>query len=95
MPLLERVTFEDLTAFCERFPEGARVEYKREPVHIEKIVASLANTVDGFFVIGVKADDKNMPVLARSGVRSTPLARTGPTHRCGGTRARRTRSTTP
>ena len=66
--LLGRVTFEDLVAFCERFPEGVRVEYKREPAHIDKIVASLANTVGGFFVIGVRTDDKNMPVLPIEGM---------------------------
>jgi len=66
--LLDRVTFDDVVAFCERFPEGVRVEYKREPVQIDKIVASLANTVGGFFVIGVRTDDKNMPVLPIEGM---------------------------
>lgn len=66
--LLDRVAFDDVVAFCERFPEGVRVEYKREPVQIDKIVASLANTVGGFFVIGVRTDDKNMPVLPIEGM---------------------------
>lgn len=66
--LLDRVTFDDVVAFCEQFPEGVRVEYKREPVQIDKIVASLANTVGGFFVIGVRTDDKNMPILPIDGM---------------------------
>ncbi len=66
--LLERVTFEDLTAFCERFPEGVRAEYKREPAHIDKVIASVANTAGGFLVLGVRTDDKNMPVLPIEGM---------------------------
>jgi hypothetical protein len=66
--LLERVTFEDLTAFCERFPEGVRAEYKRAPAHIDKVIASLANTAGGFLVLGVRTDDKNMPMLPIEGM---------------------------
>jgi len=69
---LDRVTFDDVAAFCARFPEGVRVEYKREPVHIDKVVASLANTVGGFYVIGVRTDAKNMPVLPIEGMPSRP-----------------------
>ena len=68
--LLGRVTFDDLIAFCERFPEGVRVECKRELVQVDKIVASLSNTVGGFFVIGVRTDDKNVPVLPIEGMQA-------------------------
>ena len=66
--LLDRVGFDDVVAFCRQFPEGVRVEYKREPVQIDKIVASLANTLGGFFVIGIRTDEKNMPVLPIEGM---------------------------
>jgi hypothetical protein len=46
------------------------VEYKREPAHLDKVVASLTNTVGGFYVIGVRTDDKNMPVLPIDGMPS-------------------------
>jgi len=85
--LLDRVTFEDVQSFCEQFLEGVRVEYKSELVQTDKIVASLANTLGGFFVIGVRTDDKNMPILPIEGMPATccypeprgPLVQAGPT----------------
>jgi len=64
--LLDQVTFDDVQAFCKQFPEGVRVEYKSQLVQTDKIVASLANTVGGFF--GVRTDDKNMPILPIDGM---------------------------
>ena len=55
--LLDHVTFKDFETFCQQFPEGVRVEYKREPANIDKTVASLANTVGGFFVLEAKDRD--------------------------------------
>lgn len=34
---LADVTYEQVLEFCRTFPEGARVEYKREPVNIAKV----------------------------------------------------------
>src|SRR6266446_3484484 len=69
--LLDHVTFNDVLAFCQQFPEGVRVEYKSEAANIDKTVASLANTVGGFFVLGVKTDKKNMPILPIEGMPAT------------------------
>lgn len=55
----DEITFEDVKTFCRKFPEGVRVEYKREIKHIPKIVSSFANTHGGVFVIGVETDEQN------------------------------------
>jgi hypothetical protein len=63
---LQEITFQDLTDFCERWPEGIRVEYKQvlKTDHIPKVIASLANTVGGIWIIGVKTDKtNNLPIL--------------------------------
>ncbi len=39
---LSQVTFDQLLAFCQAFPEGVRVEYKREAANIPKVVSSFA-----------------------------------------------------
>ena len=54
---LRDVTFADVQAFCDSWPEGVRVEYKRiEGDKIPKVVSSFANTVGGVWIIGVKTD---------------------------------------
>jgi hypothetical protein len=66
--LLPQTTFDDVQTFCQQFPEGVRVEYKSDLVQIDKIVASLANTVGGLFVVGVRTDNRNMPVFPIEGI---------------------------
>ena len=59
---IDEITFEDVESFCREWPEGVRVEYKREIRHIRKIVSSFANTYGGIFLIGVEADQANNEV---------------------------------
>ena len=67
-----QITFEQVISFCERFEEGVRVEYKRELVHIPKVISSFANTVGGIWVIGVKTDKKNRAILPPIGIMRQP-----------------------
>lgn len=56
---LGQVTYEQVLDFCRTFPEGVRVEYKREPGNsIPKVVSSFANSVGGVWIIGVEVDKK-------------------------------------
>ena len=59
----EEITFADVEDFCREFPEGIRVEYKREIKDIPKIVSSFANTLGGIFIIGVEADQTDNKVI--------------------------------
>lgn len=59
----DEITFADVENFCREFPEGVRVEYKREIKNIPKIVSSFANTLGGIFIIGVEADQTDNKVL--------------------------------
>jgi hypothetical protein len=56
--------------FCRNWPEGVRVEYKREldPRHIPKVVSSFANTVGGVWIIGVATDVENRAVFPIRGI---------------------------
>jgi len=65
---LADVTYEQLINFCESFPEGVRVEYKRDVVNVPKIVSSFANTVGGIWVIGVETDNANRAMLPPTGL---------------------------
>ncbi len=66
---LRDITFDDVVRFCETFPEGVRVEYKREPANIPKVISSFANTVGGIWLIGVETDKaNNMPILPLAGM---------------------------
>ena len=59
------ITFEDVKAFCREFPEGIRVEYKRQidtKKHVPKIVSSFANTYGGIFIIGTETNSTNNKV---------------------------------
>ena len=52
-PLAE-ITFEQIENFCRTFPEGVRVEYKRELIKdIPKVISSFANSSGGIWIIGV------------------------------------------
>ena len=65
------IEFDEITAFCEEWPEGVRVEYKREIPDAEKrrkSVSSFANTLGGFLVIGVEADENNKAILPIEGM---------------------------
>ena len=53
---LAQVNFDQIIRFCETFPEGVRVEYKRQPADIPKVISSFANTAGGIWVIGVETD---------------------------------------
>ncbi len=77
MPLLttplSQITYEQVIEFCKTFPEGVRVEYKREPANITKVISSFANTVGGVWVIGLDTDKTtNMPVLPPAGMKREP-----------------------
>jgi hypothetical protein len=69
---LETATYDDVLAFCGTFTEGVRVEYKRTPVNIPKVVSSLANTVGGIWVIGLETDAANRAILPPVGLPLTP-----------------------
>jgi len=62
---LHSLEFRQIEEFCRHWPEGVRVEYKRElvPQHIPKTVSSFANTSGGVWVIGVGTDVMNRPVF--------------------------------
>ena len=64
---IDEITFEDVESFCKEWPEGVRVEYKREVAEIKgkipKIVSSFANYYGGIFFIGVKADKTKNEVI--------------------------------
>jgi schlafen family protein len=71
---LHEITFADIDAFCRAWPEGVRVEYKRELVarHIPKVVSSFANTGGGVWIIGVATGVDNLPVFPIRGVTREP-----------------------
>jgi hypothetical protein len=62
---LDSLEFRDIEDFCRTWPEGVRVEYKRELAvrHIPKVVSSFANTVGGVWIIGVATGVDNLPVF--------------------------------
>ena len=62
---LHSIEFRQIEEFCRHWPEGVRVEYKRElvPHHIPKTVCSFANTSGGVWIIGVGTDVMNRPVF--------------------------------
>ncbi len=69
---LRDITFDDVVRFCKTFPEGVRVEYKREPANIPKVISSFANTVGGIWLIGVETDKaNNMPIFPLAGMPRT------------------------
>ena len=67
LPLVD-VDFHRVEAFCGAFPEGVRVEYKANLTQIAKVLSAFANTVGGVWIIGVKTDNANMPVLPITGI---------------------------
>ena len=69
---LNEIDFDKVVAFCKEWPEGVRVEYKEEPANIPKVVSSFANTSGGVWVIGVRTDNRNMPILPLCGYASRP-----------------------
>ena len=68
----DEIAFKDVENFCHEFGEGVRVEYKREIVHIPKIVSSFSNTLGGIFLIGAETDDMNQVVFPIQGVSKKP-----------------------
>lgn len=63
------ITFEDVETFCQKWPEGVRVEYKQEIAHIPKIVSAFANTQGGIFIVGVETNrDKNEVIFPIEGI---------------------------
>ena len=68
---ISEITYEDVESFCDEWPEGVRVEYKREmnlKKQIPKIVSSFANTYGGLFLIGVEANQTNNQVISIPGI---------------------------
>jgi hypothetical protein len=67
---LKDITFEQVENFCRTFPEGVRVEYKRELIKdIPKVISSFANSSGGIWVIGVKTDEStNLPRFPLEGM---------------------------
>jgi hypothetical protein len=70
---LHSLELRQIEQFCRNWPEGVRVEYKREldTRHIPKIVSSFANTVGGVWIIGVAADVENRAVFPIRGISRT------------------------
>lgn len=64
----------DVNSFCDEYPEGIRVEYKRDfPADLAKGLASLANTLGGVVLIGAEAlKTNNRPKTPISGVPTAP-----------------------
>ena len=59
----DEITFEVVESFCREWPEGVRVEYKKEIKDIPKIVSSFANTQGGVFIIGIEANQTDNKVV--------------------------------
>jgi hypothetical protein len=70
---LHNLELRQIEQFCRNWPEGVRVEYKREldPRHIPKVVSSFANTVGGVWIIGVATDVENRAVFPIRGISRT------------------------
>ena len=70
---LHNLELRQIEQFCRHWPEGVRVEYKREldPRHIPKVVSSFANTVGGVWIIGVATDVENRAVFPIRGISRT------------------------
>ena len=69
----DEITFADVEDFCHEFPEGVRVEYKREIKDIPKVVSSFANTLGGIFIIGVEGDQTdNRGIFPIQGIPKKP-----------------------
>ena len=56
---MNEIEFSDIETFCREWPEGVRVEYKKEIANVPKIISSFANTQGGIFIIGVDTDNDN------------------------------------
>ena len=69
---LNQIEFSEIEEFCRRFPEGVRVEYKREITAVPKIVSSFANTLGGIFIIGVETDANDMGQPRIEGIPNEP-----------------------
>ena len=57
--LANEIDFNDIEAFCSKWGEGVRVEYKSNIAHVPKIISSFANTLGGIFIIGVETDENS------------------------------------
>ena len=61
---LAEISFGDIEAFCNEWPEGIRVEYKSQPIeNIPKTVSAFANTLGGIIVLGVRTDKSTNRVI--------------------------------
>jgi len=68
-----QVSYEQVLQFCQTYPEGVRVEYKREMTNIPKVISCFANTVGGIWIIGVDTDKKtNRTILPPTGMKHVP-----------------------
>src|SRR6266496_1301702 len=54
---LSEITFADVEQFCKEWPEGIRVEYKRQLIdNIPKTVSAFANSLGGILIMGVSTN---------------------------------------
>lgn len=65
---LSEVTYDQVIEFCRAFPEGVRVEYKRDVANVSKVISSFANTGGGIWIIGVETDKSNNAILPPVGL---------------------------
>ncbi len=71
---IDALTFQDVNNFCQtRAREGLVLDYKVDfPKHLEKTIASFANTYGGHVLIGVDETSTGEPVLPILGVALQP-----------------------
>lgn len=71
---IDALTFQDVDSFCQaRAREGLVLDYKADfPKHLEKTIASFANTYGGHILIGVGETSTGEPVLPIVGVALQP-----------------------
>jgi len=62
---IRELKFSDIETLKENnIPEGAYIEYKSDfqsPIKIAHSIASFANMYGGWYIIGIKTDDDNVP----------------------------------
>lgn len=71
---IDAISFQDVESFCQTFArEGLVLDYKREfPKHLEKTIASFANTYGGHILIGVDETPTGEPALPIVGIPLQP-----------------------
>ena len=67
---LSEIEYNDVGKLCkERIPEGIAIDYKKDfPKDLAKVMASFANTMGGYILIGVEEEQDHTPKLPIKGV---------------------------